>query len=416
MTIELSTTDDQQQLSTNKFSVVHSASLSDKMNAGQYVILELPSGLRKVQLIAEKCKISVGRAGSFDVGLLIGMPYGLSFEVMSDTELRILTREELNVKHQCEAEEFEENNQHAVDDSANQRLSHEEILQMKEEQRSSDEIIKAITENNIGFEKKTDFAKSKYVERKKSKFSRVFKALKPSCRELAIMYSTKNPQKIRYMRFDTLAYMMTVANVCAGGKFLVVDDCSGLLMAATISRMAGSGWIFGIAKNDTASSWDILRLLGIKFDEMPNAYSLNWQQLDLELFEPSAEHKDASLLEKQRHRYAMAKQAQTVLKEGKFDALLISSGYHPREVVKKFLDTLSPSRKIVIHNNYLEPLLETYSYMRSSAAFIDVQITENWLREYQVLPSRTHPLNNMSAQPGFILQATKILVDTEETI
>ncbi|CAK8575614.1 unnamed protein product [Lathyrus sativus] len=39
---------------------------------------------------------------------------------------------------------------------------------------------------------------------------------------------------------------------------------------------------------------------------------------------------------------------------------------------------------------------------------IGLQITEPWLLEYQVLPSRTHPHMQMSVFGGYILSGTKI--------
>lgn len=38
-------------------------------------------------------------------------------------------------------------------------------------------------------------------------------------------------------------------------------------------------------------------------------------------------------------------------------------------------------------------------------------ITEPFLRQYQVLPGRTHPEMNGTAHGGFLLHATKILLD-----
>ena len=39
---------------------------------------------------------------------------------------------------------------------------------------------------------------------------------------------------------------------------------------------------------------------------------------------------------------------------------------------------------------------------------LNVALTESWCRAYQVLPRRTHPLNNVSGAPGFLLSATKV--------
>jgi len=38
-------------------------------------------------------------------------------------------------------------------------------------------------------------------------------------------------------------------------------------------------------------------------------------------------------------------------------------------------------------------------------------VTEAWLRQYQVLPGRTHPMMNTSGSGGYLLTATKIYDD-----
>lgn len=38
-------------------------------------------------------------------------------------------------------------------------------------------------------------------------------------------------------------------------------------------------------------------------------------------------------------------------------------------------------------------------------------ITEPWIRQYQVLPGRTHPEMNGIAHGGYLLHATRVIVD-----
>ena len=60
------------------------------------------------------------------------------------------------------------------------------------------ELIETLAENNKSFEKKTDFSKSKYIKRKKSKFLKVIRVLEPTPRHLCEFYFGKQPKKIRY--------------------------------------------------------------------------------------------------------------------------------------------------------------------------------------------------------------------------
>ena len=61
----------------------------------------------------------------------------------------------------------------------------------------------------------------------------------------------------------------------------------------------------------------------------------------------------------------------------------------------------------------MQPLVEAQARLRASHSFINVSVTEPWLRRYQVLPARTHPDMSTSASGGYILHAIRILDDVE---
>jgi tRNA (adenine-N(1)-)-methyltransferase non-catalytic subunit len=105
-------------------------------------------------------------------------------------------------------------------------------------------LIKTIVENNENFVDKTEFSKAKYIKRKFRKFFKVFIPIKPTARALCDYYFSKNYEKIRELRIDTLSQMLTLANVRAGSKLLVVDDTCGLIVTAILERTGGIGETF----------------------------------------------------------------------------------------------------------------------------------------------------------------------------
>jgi hypothetical protein len=42
-----------------------------------------------------------------------------------------------------------------------------------------------------------------------------------------------------HMRYDTLAQMLTLGNIRAGNKMIVMETCSGLVLGAMMERMGG---------------------------------------------------------------------------------------------------------------------------------------------------------------------------------
>ncbi|KAG5457515.1 MAG: Gcd10p family-domain-containing protein [Olpidium bornovanus] len=47
--------------------------------------------------------------------------------------------------------------------------------------------------------------------------------------------------RCRCLRVDTLAQILSIANVQAWGRYLVVDDVNGLLVSAVLERLGGTG-------------------------------------------------------------------------------------------------------------------------------------------------------------------------------
>nr|XP_006819505.1 PREDICTED: tRNA (adenine(58)-N(1))-methyltransferase non-catalytic subunit TRM6-like [Saccoglossus kowalevskii] len=99
--------------------------------------------------------------------------------------------------------------------------------------------------------------------------------------------------------------------------------------------------------------------------------------------------------------------ARFVIESGHFDAVLIACKFDPAPILLKLLEFLSPSRPFIVYCT-LQPLYECFGKIRESKETVNVKITESWLREYQVLPMRTHPLMNMSGTGGYILTGIKV--------
>ncbi|KAJ2344194.1 tRNA (adenine(58)-N(1))-methyltransferase non-catalytic subunit trm6, partial [Coemansia sp. RSA 2671] len=110
---------------------------------------------------------------------------------------------------------------------------------------------------------------------------------------------------------------------------------------------------------------------------------------------------------RERRMRGHAKLSDTIdnLRRGEFDALVISTNYNPKSVIERLVPFLGGSRMLVVYDQSKDVLLETFTWLRQSPEFLNVQLTESWLREYQVLPNRTHPLMNTSGGGGFILSA-----------
>lgn len=98
-----------------------------------------------------------------------------------------------------------------------------------------------------------------------------------------------------------------------------------------------------------------------------------------------------------------------LLHQGDFDGLIISSSLTPESVLKVLMKYMCGSRPVVIYSFNKEVLLQAAYWMRRSTDFLNAELTESSLREYQVLPGRMHPNMMMSCGGGYLLTALRII-------
>lgn len=56
----------------------------------------------------------------------------------------------------------------------------------------------------------------------------------------------------------------------------------------------------------------------------------------------------------------------------------------------------------------LQPLGELFDVLHRTKQAVNMEVSETWTRQYQVLPSRTHPTMNTNGASGYILSGVKV--------
>ncbi|XP_026566137.1 tRNA (adenine(58)-N(1))-methyltransferase non-catalytic subunit TRM6 isoform X2 [Pseudonaja textilis] len=359
----------------------------------------------------------------------IGHVYGTSFEVTSGGSLQPKrTLEEMNP----ETKEAGTDNRNIIDDGKSQKLTHDDIKALKDKGIKGQEIVQQLIENSTTFRDKTEFAQDKYIKKKKRKYEAVITIIKPSTRILSTMYYAREPGKINYLRYDTLAQMLTWGNVHAGNKMIVMETCAGLVLGAVMERMGGYGSIvqiypgegpvraatscFGFPKTffDTLSEFPLSKVASI----LSGTFSLTSLPSESEEKTPAAEDKNGSgddktydKQKKQEEKKRKLIAAAALLKNKDADGLIVASRFHPTSLLLLLLELVAPSRPFVVYCQFKEPLLECYAKLREKGGVINLRLSETWLRNYQILPDRSHPKLIMSGGGGYLL--TGITVKNE---
>lgn len=141
-------------------------------------------------------------------------------------------------------------NRLTMDDPSRQKLSMEEIEELKKSGAASGkDIIAKIMQSHTGIDEKTAFSLAKYTLRKTKKYLRRFTILPLDVSMLAsYILNEKDAAKILELREESLGLMASWSNVHysgpdpAGqaelsGRWLVVDDTGGLIVALLAERM-----------------------------------------------------------------------------------------------------------------------------------------------------------------------------------
>ena len=144
------------------------------------------------------------------------------------------------------------NNRLTIDDASRQALSQQEIEELKKSSGGK-EIIEKILANHAGLEEKTTFSKAKYTLRKTKKYLKRFTVLPMDMGNLIDYVMVKEAPRIMEMTEESLGLVTAWSNahysgcdgivekadeLCAGGgRWLVIDDTGGLVVAALAERM-----------------------------------------------------------------------------------------------------------------------------------------------------------------------------------
>lgn len=400
--------------------------------------------------------MNIPKCGTFPANLLIGRPYHFTYEVLdkkqgqSHSELRVVPAAELHADVIAEEEAAAEStvdersgdgvqfdivgdgdvimrtNRKTIDSGASQTLTHEEIEALKRESTDAGkDLIAKLISSHTAIDQKTAFSLAKYKLLKTKKYLRQFTIYPLDVPMLTQwLIEDKDPTRIMEMREELLALVGCWGNVHYSGqdspdiepqgRWLVIDEVGGLLVAAMAERMgilypeegsksersghpseepsyATSNTITMIHTN-AQPNLSLLKYFSFHLDKPAPNHPLSthlkpvsWLQL-LHPDDDSAYGTEPPLVApeelatwksgrrgtyyRKHRRHNRTKAAVDEARAGGFDGLIIASNMELPGILKACVPLLQGGAQVVIYNPTIEPLThvaDLYSMSRRTA-------------------------------------------------
>lgn len=394
------------------------------------------------------CKVGLGfRLNKIQckADALISAQYGTLFTVGNNEMLVAVTRESLDLMSTMGGissigEISSIDNRNLDDNNKAQSLDATTIREMKLRGESGVSIIEALAAGSTTWNSKTEFSKAKWLKRKAKKYIPWVQILEPTAISVTEAYFWRAASS-KKCRPDTIAQLLARSNIRTGSRVIVVDSFHGVILGAVTERAGSTGNILFLYEGPKAStdavnkfnfSSDVWQSISIAPADV--CFAEASKVLAREVTEPTSVKVTGGLPKSYFTTSIEATAIDTnvlsltlpkkLLKprlgphvscrswfSHKAHALVLAPDREPISVLKATLPALFDSCPLVVYSEHMEPLIRAFDWLKTSGNAIHLQLTETWLREFQILENRSHPTMTMCANAGFVLSAIKIATE-----
>ncbi|KAJ1520664.1 hypothetical protein ONE63_003768 [Megalurothrips usitatus] len=226
------------------------ANPSDVVNVGDYIVIQRQDYF-KLHKVAANGTANLGK-DVLDIGSVVGKPVWTTYRMeqkkngkrnyqLKECSIQDLKSDSITLSNPG-ALSSGTDNRNIVDDGSSQKLSMEEIVNLRDEGLSSKEIVGTLIENSKTFHNKTEYSQQKYLKKKEKKYFEYVTVRKPTVRLIAEIMFRLDQGKIMGLRVDTLSQINTAVNLHSHGKYIVYESgCQGLASASMLNGLSGEG-------------------------------------------------------------------------------------------------------------------------------------------------------------------------------
>lgn len=438
----------------------------------EWIVVSIADKAVRLMQLKTNTTLDLGRSGKVPSDMLIGqIRTRLSFWVENGS-IRAMTSAESKsteiVNNDDEDDECQRDNRNVVDDNTSQKLSTAEIEQLKESGLTQGDLVDVVVRGSMTFAGKNTFSQQKYVQRKRRKYLQYFHMEPITTRSLMGFHTQRDPRRILDLRLDSLANIMTLANIQPGlsQSVLIWDDSLGLVTGAILTKIGhvnddltplqytgpnpeSSTYTDQVDDPISAKKYNIQKDQNTRCEatvvnvhsepqmQVPNIihwnlsadiraqlHSAHIKMIDPELQEYTAKvdtdpskfpppidaDQERIRLSRYLDRRNRRQRVTNLFKERQFDSLvIITSNTDVLALLTRLVPFLKSSGKLVVYAQSRELVFESYFHLRrSKEQWVDVNAQDSWCRPYQTATGRVHPAMNCDGGTGTIISATKV--------
>ncbi|XP_030747478.1 tRNA (adenine(58)-N(1))-methyltransferase non-catalytic subunit TRM6 [Sitophilus oryzae] len=409
---------------------------SQEIQVGDQIIVQR-QGYTKLHKLKKHGNMVIGKF-TVQMDNIIGQKYFDTFQMKNysqNNKLYILEKVEdgKNVGNAVNIETSGMDNRNIVSDESAQTLTKDDIDELQNSELNSNAIVEKLINNSKTFNMKTEYSQEKYIKKKEKKYFEYLQIRKPTIRLLTNMFYRQDPTKTLGIRIDDLSQILTYANIHSDGNHLLYDSGSSGLMSAAVMNAIGANTSGTLIHMHPGNECQKNAFLAMQFPEEQTHRCINVNLYSVlrcfyqnknsfvdnicndteDKSEGEPEPKKAKLdgeptqLTPKEPQWKLDNESACKILNNKCDSLIVTAKEHPVNIVKELLQFLQGGRQMVVFSVTKEPLQDLFIYLKGRLDIIAIKLSNNFLRNYQVLPERTHPEMMMNTG-GFILSAVKL--------
>lgn len=238
---------------------------------------------------------------------------------------------------------------------------------------------------------------------------------------------------IRDLSEESIALMLSLANVCAGGRYLLIDE-TGLLVAAVLERgtfgfcpwkltLGASVFLLHENQEPYLDTLKFFPHLQQHFSSDPSETDLTstgptFHSMDfLAAFKPGSitltppKKEGGPLYERKLRTYNREIQIHNIWNQGCFDGFLSVSSFDPQSFLPKVLNKIELSGNIAVYSPFREPIVEVQNYFMTktpSRPILAPTVHEIRAPRWSTLKGRVRPDMTGRGGGGWIMSGIRV--------